>query len=149
MKCAACKSDKILKEETEQKDVFSYLCLNCGFTSNDNDTKERNKDNDFSKHKSKLISDLSFFESEDGNAKRWYPSVFVHENGMVFPEGDSSFNWNWVYVPIIKLTEEEMNSSEYSGFKTRLAYEQKKIYDKFEFLDAIKNLGEIIEDLGI
>lgn len=144
MKCPACNGN-VLKEKTENENVYSYLCLKCGFTASDNNTRKNNKKND----NSKLIEDLSFFESEDEDAKRWYPSVFVHERGMLYPEGENTISWNWVFVPIVMLTESELSGSEYIGYNKRLAVEQKKTYDKFEFLEALKNLGNINEELGV
>jgi len=147
MKCPVCSGTDILIEPTKEKNINSYLCFTCGFTTDDSKIRINENENIIKTNHSKLIETLSMYESEEPNAKKWYPSLFIHTNGMVYPEGENEFNWNWVYVPIIKLTNEELKEEKYSEFETRMAVEDKKTYGRFEFLDALKNLGEINEEL--
>lgn len=126
MNCPNCKNENVIIEKTDVDNINSYLCMVCGFMSSD-------VKNYYKPNSSKLITDLTII---DGSLRKWHPSVFINKKGIVMPEGDSEFNWFWVFIPINTI----------DGV-TDLDLLSKMTYERFNFKDAIKNLGDINEDI--
>jgi len=147
IKCPYCEldnnviTDDVVLENDEN--ATSYLCLKCGFTSNSKFTTQ-----DMIKqisNVSQLILDLSKFDEITG--LHWFPIVLLSTKGSIYPEGTKD-SWEWIHTPIISIKEEE--KSEYGKeYTTRFAVEKSEKFEKFNFLDACKKLGNVSSDLTV
>lgn len=146
LKCPYCQTGNIIEDKVDMEDgtqTTSYLCLKCGFTSNDKFTTQ-----DMIKqinNVSQLILDLSKYDEQTN--LHWFPIVLLSTKGSIYPEGTRN-EWFWIYTPIISISEDE--KKEYGDeFTTRFAVELSQKFDKFEFLNACKTMGSISPDLEV
>lgn len=146
-KCIICNTNNVIKELfDEEKNTYSYLCIRCGFTSNDHYISGDPLFEQYKSSMSGLIKDLSQI---DETGKMWVPSIINSTRGMLYPFG-TPLDWRWWYVPIVPITEEERKDGTYEEkYSTRLAIDKKKIFDRFEFVDALKEFGDIAIDLEV
>ena len=148
--CPVCNTNNIIEEtfELDKKDLISYLCLRCGYTSN----TEYKLGSDLLNHMlhgstdhSQLVMDIHFMDENTG--LYWFPIVLIKTDGSIFPEGTKD-DWEWVYVPIIKVSEEE--KKEYGEeYDKRFAIDKKELFDKYDFLSACKKLGVLTGDIQV
>jgi len=147
VKCPYCESNgNVIVDEIDLQDnqkTKSYLCLKCGFTSNSECTTQ-----DMIKqinNVSQLILDLSKYDESTG--LHWFPIVLLSTKGSIYPEGLKD-KWYWVYTPIVPIKEEE--KEEYGEeYTTRFAVEQSLKFEKFQFLEACKKMGNVSPDLEV
>lgn len=143
--CPNCGTKNVIKEKIELKDfqgdAYSYLCLKCGYTTNDTCTTQDMIQNINSV--SQLILDLSLYDEE--RSLHWFPIILTSTNGFIYPEGDPE-NWNWVYTPKVPISEDE--KLEYGDeYDSRFAVELSERFEKYNFLDACKKMGSVSPDL--
>jgi len=145
--CPNCFNDKRCFEDTQEvegKEFNSYMCFNCGFTSNSTyewDSQELKKAQLGS---SQLMNDISFYDEE--RKLMWFPSVLnMGKLGVIYPDGVQN-NWNYKLAEVRKLTELEIKDDKYEGHDSILDVDNAKTYGQYEFLDACKEMG-IIKDL--
>ena len=120
--CPNCFSeDRCFESKMEIEDFSSYMCFNCGFTSNslyknETDTLEKAKESS-----TQLMKDISMY---DYNRKiHWFPTVLnMGKLGLIYPEGTKD-NWSW-----------------------KFASENARTFGQYEFLDACKKMG-VIKDI--
>ena len=140
--CPNCFSDKQCFEETAM-DFKSYMCFNCGFTSNSAykwDTPELKQ---AQVGATQLMNDVALYDEE--REIMWFPSVLnMGKFGVVYPEGSKN---NWVYklAEVRTLTDLEKKDPKYEGHDSILDVENAKTYGQYEFLDACKEMGIIKE----
>jgi len=142
--CPNCFSDKHCFEETAM-DFKSYMCFNCGFTSNsayNNDSDALKKMEETS---SELMREISMFDYD--RKIHWFPTILnMGKFGMLFPEGTKS-NWNWKLAEVRKLSPEEQKNPMYEGHEHTLDIENATTFGQHEFLDACKKMG-IVKDIS-
>jgi len=150
--CPICfNQDKCFEDilEGDGKTMKSYLCINCGYTSNSYFTEDSRHLVEHRKSTAKIVNDLEIFDSE--REIFWYPSVInMGKLGIIFPEGSMN-NWNWKYAkvnPVPKGDEEKYPvEGEKGKFHTSfLDLETASVYDQFNFLDALRDMG-IVKDM--
>ena len=108
--CPICFSDEQCFEE-QQKDWSSYMCFNCGFTSNSMYKPDSEELKKASKGATQLMIDISFYDTD--RDVTWFPSIVnMGELGIIYPEGTKN---NWVYKLATprNLTTEEKKDSKY------------------------------------
>lgn len=144
--CPYCNTKNVIKDKIElenEEEIYSYLCIKCGFTTNDTYTTQdmiKNINN-----VSQLILDLSLYEEQKG--LHWFPIILISTFGSIYPEG-SKDDWHWIFTPIVPISEEERK--EYGEeFNTRFAVELSEKIDNLKFLDACKKMGMVAPDLEI
>lgn len=146
--CPNCRSKNVIKEKieldnVENSSVNSYLCLKCGYTTNDTFVTQEMIKNINSV--SQLILDLSLYDEE--RSLHWFPIILISSNGSIYPEGTPE-NWKWSYTPIIPISEEE--KEEYGEeYETRFAAELSEKFEKYNFLNACQKMGAVSPDLLI
>ena len=143
IKCPVCKSKAQCFDEYVVEDNFhSYLCFQCGYTSNSK----------FKYGSDELLSSLEaspqlIIELQIADWERdivWIPSVLnMGPKGIIFPEGTFD-DWSWKYAKVVDIPEEDREK--YNGEEKRLDVESANIYGQHEFLKACKDMG-IVEDL--
>ena len=144
--CPNCFNGERCFEYTQEQDgktFSSYMCFNCGFTSNSAykwDSPELKKAQLGS---SQLMNDISFYDEE--RELMWFPSVLnMGKLGVIYPDGVQN-NWNYKLAEVRKLTELEKKDEKYDGHDSILDVENAKTYGQYEFLDACKEMGIIKE----
>ena len=141
--CPNCMNDKHCFEETAV-DFKSYMCFNCGFTSNSAYTNESKTLETMKEKSTQLVRDISFYDYD--RKLHWFPTVLnMGKLGVIYPEGTKN-NWNWKLAEVRKLSPEEQNNPMYEGHEHTLDIENAKEYGQHEFLDACKEMG-IVKDL--
>ena len=143
--CPICKDlhNNCVVEKTEVDGLpfESYICFECGLTSNsyfalDSEHLEKATENN-----TQLMNDLKFIDEERGIV--WFPSVInMGEKGIIYPDG-SMTDWHWNYAAVIDVPEEERD--QYDGHDKRLDIENPQIFGQFEFMDACMAMG-IVKD---
>ena len=145
--CPLCKDlhNNCFVEETEieGKEFHSYICFECGMTSNSYLAFDSEKLEEYTKSHSQLMNDLKIFDKERGVV--WFPSVInMGEKGIIYPEGNVS-NWNWYYASVVEIPEDKRK--DFDGHKRRLDVENAQKFGQFEFMSACKAMG-IVKDNG-
>lgn len=141
--CPNCFNDNQCFEETAM-DFKSYMCFNCGFTSNSSFTNESESLSQLLDNSTQLVRDVKFFDYD--RKITWIPTTLnMGKLGIIYPEGTKN-NWNWKFAEVRKLTPEEQKQPIYEGHEHTLDMENAKTYGQHEFLDACKEMG-IIKDL--
>jgi len=139
VKCIACGNVTAL-EETYQN-ITSWLCVECGYTSNTGLVEDSME----LKLSPKTIQTLKIHDKKRNIY--WIPSVVnIPSKGMLFPESYGK-NIIWLYVPMVDIPEKEQKNypipdTENKFYKKRLDIEQTKKFTRF--YDGLKEMGAII-----
>jgi hypothetical protein len=146
-KCPLCQDlhDNCFVEQTEieGKPFESYICFQCGMTSNSYLAFDSEKLEEYTKSHSRLMNDLKMFDEERDIV--WFPSVInMGEKGIIYPEGTVN-NWHWYYATVVQIPKEDREK--YDGHERRLDVENAQKFGQFEFTEACKSMG-IIKDNG-
>ena len=67
------------------------------------------------------------------------------EKCIIYPDGKLT-DWYWHYAKVVDVPEDERD--QYQGHDRRLDLENPEIFGQFEFLDACKSMGIMMEDAG-
>ena len=146
--CPACKSKNCF--ESIDKDITSYLCLRCGYTSN-----SLLKENSESLIKilettPQLAKDLQVFDFT--RELYWIPTVInMGDRGIIYPEGTAN-NWKWKYAKVVDVPKESQKKYPIPGkddeyYKTMLDVENAEEFENTEFLQACKAMGITTGDI--
>ena len=130
--------------ENENGEFKSYMCFNCGFTSNSAYTWDSSELKRAQLGATQLMNDVSFYDED--KKIMWFPSVLnMGKLGMIYPEGTKN-NWTYKLAQVRQLSESEQKEERYQGHKEILDVENAKEYGQYDFLDACREMG-IIKDL--
>ena len=145
--CPVCfDTNQCFEDTVENKDgeFKSYMCFNCGYTSNSTykwNTTELKK---AQLGASQLMNDVSHYDED--REIMWFPSILnMGKLGVIYPEGTKN-NWTYKMAQVRQLSESEQKEERYKGHKEILDVENAKEYGQYEFLDACREMG-IIKDL--
>ncbi len=143
IKCPVCKSKAQCFDEYVVEDNFhSYLCFQCGYTSNSKFKYGSDELLSSLEASPQLIVELQIADWERDIV--WIPSVLnMGPKGIIFPEGTFD-DWSWKYAKVVEIPEEDREK--YNGEEKRLDVESANIYGQHEFLKACKDMG-IVKDL--
>ena len=144
--CPLCKDLNnncfVEKTEIEGKPFESYICFQCGMTSNTYLAFDSEKLEEYTKNHSKLMNNLKIFDNDRGIV--WFPSVInMGKLGMIYPEGTST-NYLWKYAKIVDIPKEEQ--AVYDNYSQRLDVENAETFEQDNFMGACKAMG-ITKDL--
>ena len=144
--CPLCKDlhSNCVVERTEVKgqQFESYICFECGMTTNsyfalDSEHLEKATENN-----TQLMNDLKIIDEERGLV--WFPSVInMGEKGIIYPDGEV-YDWHWNYAKVVDVSEDERE--QYDGHDKRLDIENPQLFGQFEFKEACKAMGVIIDN---
>lgn len=138
VECPHCGSSVCYSQKSG--DVTTLICMSCGFTTTsemqDGSEAERKV---FEKHPS-LYKDLRFI---DRFGYVWYPAVVaVPGVGMVYIDGSSTADWQWVSTPSRKLTRHEKRSGRFPKDQEYITIlEHSKKFGQDGFVEAMSSLG--------
>tara|TARA_B100000902_G_C26939532_1_gene730316 strand:- start:153 stop:614 length:462 start_codon:yes stop_codon:yes gene_type:complete len=145
-KCPTCAdlSDNcfVEKTEVEGKAFESYLCFDCGMTTNTNFAVDSPHLEEMVSNNTELMNDLKVIDDEKGLV--WFPSVInMGEKGIIYPEGTPT-DWYWNYASVVDVPEEEREN--YDGHDKRLDIENPQKFGQFEFMEACQAMGVIVNE---
>jgi len=135
--CLRCSSDACY-ENNLGADYKVYMCYGCGFTTNTLMTE----DSEFLEEQLEVLpeiyKDLIFI---DKNLLYWVPSTInIEDKGMIFIQGTSTGDWNWVACPAKELTEEEKaNFPEDATYKMDM--KNASYFKERDFIEAMDYIG--------
>ncbi len=144
--CPVCdtlsKNCFVEKTEIEGKPFESYLCFDCGMTTNSNFALDSEHLETMVENNTELMNDLKVIDNDRGLV--WYPSVInMGQKGVIYPEGLPT-DWNWCYAPVVDVPEEERD--QYEGHDKRLDIENPLRFGQFEFMEACKAMGVVKDE---
>ena len=143
--CPLCKElhNNCFLEQTELdgEPFESYMCFGCGMTTNSYFSLESEKLEVMVENNTQLMNDLKIIDDERGLI--WFPAVVnMGERGLIYPDGVVT-DWYWNYAKIIDVPEDERD--QYDGHDKRLDLENPQKFGQFEFIDACKAMGIMVE----
>ena len=144
--CPVCKDlhNNCFVEQTEieGKPFESYMCFQCGMTSNSYLAFDSDKLEEYTKNNSALMNDLKIMDELRDIV--WFPSVInMGDKGIIYPEGVVN-DWYWYYAKVIEIPEKERE--QYEGHERRLDVDNAEKFGQFEFMEACISMGIIKED---
>jgi hypothetical protein len=111
--CAKCKAPDSCYAQDINEFHKSYVCLNCGFQTND---LMREGEFDFEQYELELPELYKDVKYTDEEGRMWYPNIInIEDKGTVFVNGTSKDNWEWCGIKSIPLTHEEKESTRFKG----------------------------------
>ena len=145
--CPVCfDTNQCFEDTVENKDgeFKSYMCFNCGYTSNSAYKWNSTELKKAQLGASQLMNDVSFYDED--REIMWFPSILnMGKLGVIYPEGTKN-NWTYKMAQVRQLSESEQKEERYQGHKEILDVENAKEYGQYDFLDACREMG-IIKDL--
>lgn len=146
--CPHCGSHNCFHEEVDES-TTSYLCMGCGYTSNDLFKTDSETLAGYEVSMPELYKDIRFSDQERGIT--WYPTVLnVPTIGLVFVDGTSKEDWTWKAAPAVDVSEQDKEKYPIPGkpgefYTKRIAMDLAKSFAQTEFTDACKYIGLIKE----
>jgi hypothetical protein len=142
--CPLCKElhNNCFLEQTEidGEPFESYMCFGCGMTTNSYFSMESEKLEEMVENNTQLMNDLKIMDDERGLI--WFPSIVnMGERGLIYPDGKLT-DWYWHYAKIVDVPEDERD--QYDGHDKRLDLENPQKFGQFEFMDACKAMGILV-----
>ena len=146
--CPVCfDTHQCFEDTVENKDgkIFkSYMCFNCGYTTNSEYEWGSTALKNAQLGATQLMNEIAFLD-EDRNLM-WLPSILnMGPKGIIYPEGTKN-NWTYKYAKVRELSEEEQKEERYKGHTQILDVDNATDYGQYDFLEACKDMG-IIKDL--
>ena len=142
MKCPICESEKV---EITGGDSPTYMCLQCGFTTNSLMIPESEYLEKILLSASILVVDCAFDDVELNLV--WIPQILnMGEKGMIYPIGNHKDNWHWEYAQVVDIPEDKREkypvpNKEGQFYKSKLDIENAKKYKWNDFYTACKDMG--------
>jgi hypothetical protein len=116
----------------------SYLCMGCGYQTNDLMVKEEYDFEEYEKQLPQLYVDCKRLDDKN---RVWYPSVVnIPDKGTVFLNGSNSENCKWSAIKNIELTEEEKQKPIFKGKTFKSDSSTMKDFDN-DYLSALEYIG--------
>ncbi len=142
--CKHCGS-KLCYEQQVEENVFTWLCLSCGFTTNTYLTEGSEAVMMVQNSAPELYKALLFKDDEE---RIWMPStITLPERGMAFIDGTSVEDWHWKAVPAVLITEEDRKEKTYPENQNyRMDMKNGKSYNKNSFSQALDLIGFFNQD---
>jgi DNA-directed RNA polymerase subunit RPC12/RpoP len=146
--CPHCGSHNCFHEEVDEN-TTTYLCMGCGYTSNDLFKIGSEELAGYEVSMPELYKDIKFLDQERGIT--WYPTVLnVPTIGLVFVDGTSKEDWTWKAAPAVDVPDQDREKYPIPGkpgefYTKRIAMDLAKSFSKTEFTDACKYIGLIKE----
>ena len=145
--CARCGSDACYVDEVNQ-DIKTQFCYGCGFQTN----SLMKVGEDFYEQQIGILPELYkdlISKDEDGNM--WMPTTInLPQQGMIFANGPSAFEWNWAAVKTVPVTEEEKTKYPIPGkkdqyYEWRMDMSTLKEFPEREYMEALSYIEVLPE----
>jgi len=145
-----CFEDTVTQEQDDlaradaPKEFKSYMCFNCGFTSNSAYTWDSPDLKKAQLGATQLMNDVAFYDED--RKIMWFPSIVnMGKLGIIYPEGTKN-NWTYKMAQVRQLSESEQKEERYKGHTEILDVDNAKDFGQYDFLDACRDMG-IVKDL--
>lgn len=144
--CPHCGSHNCFHEDAGDG-ITSYLCMSCGYTSNDLFKTGTEQLDDYEITLPDLYKDIKFVDEERGIT--WYPTVMNAPNfGIVFVDGTNESDWKWKAAPSVDVSKKDKEKYPIPGkpgefYTKRLDMSLAEEFDRTQFTDACKHIGLI------
>ena len=120
--------------EYDDKNGESKMCIGSGCFTNEYPLNYKKwPDFDIEKYEKNMPKLMKSLRFDDGESY-WYPTTIQTQEGIVFPDGNSTDNWLWCYAPIEDLKEVD----EQTGCNQKINMEKAERFERY--LDAVKKL---------
>ena len=143
------KQEKSCFVEKTDEGFESFLCFDCGYTSNSALKLNSEESKQQTQNYTTLVKDLKI-EDEERDLE-WYPSVInMGAMGMIYPEGTSDL-WNYKVAKVKEIPEGERSNYPKEGggfYETFLDVDGAESYRPNQFLEACRAMG-IAQDVEI
>jgi hypothetical protein len=137
--CPLCGEPKGCYAININEQYKSYMCLGCGYQSNDLMTEKM--EYNFQLFESQLPQLYIDLKRVDSEGRVWYPSaVNIEDKGTVFANGTSVDNWHWAAIKNKKLTKAEAKKPIFKGKTHKSDPKSLKNFDT-DFLSALEYIG--------
>lgn len=137
--CPRCRSQLCYSQQVGSEET--WMCLSCGFTSTTVMKQGTETEKQVSDRQPRLYKELKFVDNDE---YVWYPAVLsVPEKGIVYLDGTSVEDSEWVGIPIRELTKKEKRMPQYKGKKFLLDPKNTQHFGKDGFVLAMGSLGMI------
>lgn len=138
MNCPKCNKQECIIEDNN--DIKSYFCLDCGYSTNSTYTTKNFEFQPTVINMNPETKKMVWKDSKTG--LYWFPiSLDIPKVGILFPRGDDPEKMEWVYMPMIELTEDQ--KKKYPGKKEIPDEYRKKIFNVSNLKEALKLLKVI------
>ena len=146
--CKRCGSDACYTQDITPE-IQTYFCYGCGFQTN----TLMKVDSDFLQEQLALLPDLykSLMGEEEETGIVWMPSVVnIPNQGMVFADGTSEYEWKWAAVKAVPVKEEEKTKYPIPGkkgeyYEFRMDMSTIKHFEERDFMDALSYIEVLPE----
>lgn len=129
--CPKCKAPESCYTQPVNEFHKSYLCLSCGFQTND---LMREGEFNFEEYEQELPELYKDIKTVDEEGRVWYPNIINIESvGTVFANGASKDEWEWSGILNVELTKEEKESPRFKGKKYKSDSKSLKNFGKDYF----------------
>lgn len=131
--CSRCNSDACYVSNLGA-DYSVKMCYGCGFTTNTLMKEDSEFLNEQLEVLPNIYKDLVF---KDKNGLHWMPSTInIPDKGMIFIQGKSVEDWNWVACPSKKITQEEQERFP-EDTTYRMDMSNAKYFKERDFIEAM------------
>jgi len=140
--------DYCFQSDDSTTNITSYLDYGTGYTSNSHLGVDSEYVEQAESNQPQLVTDLKVIDELRNLV--WYPSVInIPMKGMIFPMGTKD-EWTWEVMKVREVTEEEKEKypipdKDGEFFKTILDVKGKKNFPKDRFIDALKEIGGVVD----
>jgi hypothetical protein len=115
-----------------------YLCLGCGFTTND---LMRVDEFDFEEYEKELPHLYVDSKKQDEEGRVWYPNVVnIQDKGTVFLNGTCKEDSKWSAIKNVKLTKQEKQDPRFKG-KSHKSDSETLVDFGNDYLSALEYIG--------
>lgn len=148
IQCPVCFEKECYKESF--KDVESYLCMGCGFTTTNKHIAGSIELRQWEMTTATLIKKAKFVDPETNLV--WYPSVLnFPTKGIVFPDGKNEYEWGWRAASVIEVSEADREKYPIPGkkgeyYKSRVDMASSKLFQRGEFKQACESVGILVAE---
>lgn len=149
IKCPHCGSENCFEETqaVENELVKSYLCIGCGYTSTTLNKEGSTMISEYEEITAELIKALRWVDTKTNLV--WYPIVLNFPSfGIIFPDGETKSNWEWMAAPAVEISKEEQKKYPIPGqtdayYTKRIDMNLGKKFNSDAFKEACEFIGFI------
>ena len=140
----------VLIEADENTNIESRICMESGYTTNDQLKIGSNSIAKFESTITEFMRSVKYVDKELGCI--WYPTFISLPNGMVYCEQKNN-ELVWKFASVVAMSTEEqlkypIPNKEGEYFTSRLDVDNAKTYDKYDFKAALDELYSVVLEVN-
>ena len=139
----------VVVEADEKANIQSYLCMESGYTTTDQLTKEGSYIEQHESNLTDLMLDVKYEDEETDLV--WYPTFMQMPGAMLYPDGTVN-NLKWKVAKVIPLFGDDRLQFPIPGkdgeyFTSKLDVDNANIYNTGDFKLALEDLYDIVKEV--